>query len=713
MKSWKNIIYNCSFALNCLLVFLLIFGNNMNVPLFLKVAGRMHPMILHFPIVLLILSFLWEAIVGAKHEPAIKAAGDWLLLSASFTAVIAALMGFFLSKEGGYDAESIAWHKWTGVLISLVALGWYAMKDFVRQKKVLSITVGALSVAAIVLAGHQGANITHGENFILAPVTPDKLQPVVLFEDAVAYTHLIKPILEVKCITCHNTNKAKGDLVMETEQLLLKGGKHGNLWDSAPVGFGLMMQRVHLPLEEKKHMPPKGKPQLTEDEIKAIYYWIKDGASFSKKIADLSPTDSLRIVAASFFKTVEGSDYTFAPADESAIKKLNNDFRVVTPLAIGSPALGVEFYGASFFKSEQLKDLQTVGEQVVTLNLNKMPVKDEDLKIIGTMKNLRKLNLSFTQVTGASLSELKNLKELRQLSLSGTGVKAADLAVLKELPKLSSLYIWNTSIGNNDIAGIKKLFPKTTIGTGFRGDTIIAKLNSPVIEGDEVVFREKMGIKLKNYIKGASMIYTLDGSEPDSLKSLVYKDSIVIDKPVQLKAKAFLPGWTSSDVISKNYFKATYLADSVKLLTEPNKDYKGVGGATLSNRQKGELNYRTDKWLGYRGNDLVAMLYFNRPTLLSSVNISTVIDIGAYLMPAKEVEVWAGTNNANMTLLKKFVPAQPDSVKPSYLTSYEFTFKPKEITLLKIVVKPVMKLPLWHSGKGQNAWIFVDEIFLN
>ena len=673
----------------------------------------MHPMILHFPIVLLILSFLWETIVSSKHELAVRAAGDWLLLSASFTAVIAALMGFFLSKEGGYDADAIALHKWTGVIISLVALGWYALKDVVRQKKVLSITIGALSVTAIVLAGHQGANITHGENFILAPVTPDKLQPVVLFEDAVAYTHLIKPILEIKCITCHNDNKAKGELVMETEQLLLKGGKHGILWDSAAAGFGLMMQRVHLPLEEKKHMPPKGKPQLTDDEINALYYWIKDGASFTKKVIDLPPTDSLRIVAASFFKTVEGSNYTFAPADESAIKKLNNDFRVVTPLAIGSPALGVEFYGASFFKPEQLKELQTVGEQIVTLNLNKMPVKDEDLKFISTMKNLRKLNLSFTQITGASLMELKELKDLRQLSLSGTRVKAADLTVLKDLPKLSSIYIWNTAIGNNDITSIQKLFPKAAIGTGFRGDTIIAKLNSPIVEGEQQVFQEKMGIKLKNYIRGAIMHYTLDGTEPDSVNSPVYKDSITIDRNTQLKAKAFLAGWGSSDVVSKNYFKASYLADAAKLLTEPNKDYKGVGAITLSNRQKGDLNYRTDKWLGYRGNDMVAMLYFNKPALLSSVSFSTIIDVAAYLMPAKELEVWGGTKSGNMVLLKKLVPSQPDSLKAAYLTSYECSFKPIEISVLKVVVKPVMKLPQWHPGKGQNAWVFIDEVFLN
>jgi hypothetical protein len=29
----------------------------------------------------------------------------------------------------------------------------------------------------------------------------------------------------------------------------------------------------------------------------------------------------------------------------------------------------------------------------------------------------------------------------------------------------------------------------------------------------------------------------------------------------------------------------------------------------------------------------------------------------------------------------------------------------------KIVAKPVTKLPLWHNGKGQKGWFFIDEIF--
>ncbi len=713
MIRWKSIVYNLAFALNCLLIFLFILGDKVHVPGLLKVAGRMHPMVLHFPIVLLIIALVWETITAKKDDADLKEAGNWILLLASFTAVASALMGFFLSREEGYDSDAVFLHKWTGLAISLLALCWYAFKDVIRQKRMVTVSIGALGVAGIIMAGHQGAIITHGDNFLLAPITVDQLKPTVLFEDAIAYTHLIKPILEAKCIACHNSSKAKGELVMETPEQLLKGGKKGKLWDTTAVGFGLMMQRVHLPMDEKMHMPPRGKVQLTDEEIKALYYWIKGGSSFTAKITDLASTDTLRTVAASFFKTIEGESYAFEPAKETVIKKLNNDYRVVAPLAIGSPALGVEFFGASFFKAEQLKELQGIAEQIVSLTLNKMPVKDDDIKYITPLKNLRKLNLAFTQISGAALTQLKDLKELQQLSLSGTAVKTADLAVLKNLPKLSSLYIWNTAINSNDIAAIKKQFPKIAIGTGFRGDTVIVKLNSPTILGEAQIFTTATSVKLKHYIKGVSLRYTLDGTEPDSLSSQVYKDSITITKSSLLKTKAFLKGWGSSETASRNYFKTGFLADSVKLITMPDMSYKGKGGSTLSDGEKGDLNFRSGKWLGYKGNNLEAVMYFKKPMLISSVTFSSVIDIGSYIMPAAGVEVWGGTRMGNLVLLKKLNPAQPTGLQLPALAAYECTFEPKQITMLKVVARPVMKLPDWHPGKGQNAWVFIDELFLN
>ena len=717
MDKTKNISYNITFALNCLLVFLILFGKALSIPTWLQVVGRMHPLLLHFPIVLLVVAIVWEGFLsknrGNTEGVSNNEIGDWILLSAALTAAISAVMGLFLSQEEGYNAEAIAWHKWTGVAVSLVSFTWFSLRNRVREAKGLSLMASAVSLIAIILAGHQGANITHGEGFLTAPLNPKNVGSEVSLENAIVFKDMVRPILEKKCMGCHNSQKAKGDLIMETQELLLKGGKNGKLWDLTKADLGLMMQRVHLPLDEKKHMPPIGKPQLTDEERTILFHWIKNGADFNKKLNELKETDTLRLLANSILKTSKTENYTFKAADENTIKKLNNNYRVITPLALNSPALSVEFFAASIFKQAHLKELENLKEPIVHLNLSKMPVQDEDLKTISSFKNLRKLNLSFTQITGATLGELKNLKELYELSLSGTSVKNTDLEVLKGMPHLSTLHIWNTAIAQKDLAALRTKLPNIFIESGFNGDTVVAKLSPPFLKDDEIqIFHQDTLIELRHYVKGAVIRYTLDGTDPDSLKSPIYEKGITLDKSTQLKAKAYLPDWISSDTLIQQYYRAGFKPDSVRLVHAPNPKYSGKG-KTLFDDKKGDLANKSSKWLGFDSTYLEAYLYFNTPITLSKVTFSSAVDIGAYIMPPQLLEIWGGKNATHLTLLKTLNPTQPTKMASGILKGFDADFKPTQISVLKIVGKPVPKLPVWHPGKGKRAWFFIDEVFLN
>lgn len=716
MQRLKAILYNTSFAMNCLLVFLLIFESGLTLPPLVQTVGRMHPLLLHFPIVLMVLCAFWELISFQKKwiTPDQSSIGDWLLLFASLSSVGSALMGLFLSKEEGYTTEVVALHKWGGVFISILSIAWYAFRHHIRRMKVVMAVTSLTGMIIVIFTGHLGADITHGENFLLAPVTKENQIPNVLFEDAVIFTNMVQPILKSKCISCHNEKKAKGELVMESASLLIKGGKNGALWDSTQKDFGLMLQRIHLPLENKKHMPPAGKPQLTDEEANIIYHWIKSGASFTTKVAELPANDTLSVLASALFNTIETDVYDFEPADESKIKALSNNYRFVTPLALGSPALGVEFFGAAQFKPEQLKELLTVKEQVVSLNLNKMPVSDEDLKTIAQFINLRKLNLSFTNIKGTGLGVLNPLKELKQLSLSGTGVTATHLSSLASLPNLTQLYIWSTPAQSQNLAALQKQLKNSRIETGFTGDTIIIKLNPPMVENEEQVLLEPTPLKLKHFVKGVTIHYTTDGTEPDSLRSPIFKGDFKLDKNMSVKAKAFKPGWISSDVAERTFFKAGYKIDSIRLLQPaPDPPYKSYHATILSDTEKGDLKFSSGKWIGYRGMPMQAMLYFDIVQTISSVTVSSLIDIGGYIMPPQQVEVWAGNDPVHLRLIKRTVPEQPAKEGPGYLKGYELSFSPVKEKYLKVVVIPVAKLPAWHRGKGERGWAFVDEIFLN
>ncbi|WP_315820394.1 hypothetical protein [Paraflavitalea speifideaquila] len=75
---------------------------------------------------------------------------------------------------------------------------------------------------------------------------------------------------------------------------------------------------------------------------------MRGGAYFDKKVIELPEGDTLKTLAATILKTAEQDSYDFEAAADAQIKELNNNNRVITPLAAGSPALEVNFYNRPF-----------------------------------------------------------------------------------------------------------------------------------------------------------------------------------------------------------------------------------------------------------------------------------------------------------------------------------------------------------------------------
>jgi hypothetical protein len=564
----------------------------------------------------------------------------------------------------------------------------------------------------VVIAGDLGAEITHGENFLMAPITPGKERKAVLFEDAFVYADVVHPVLEAKCMSCHNSKKAKGELVMETADLLLKGGKGGKLWDTAQADFGLMMQRIHLPEDEKEHMPPAGKPQLTDEEVAILYSWIKSGSDMSKKVVDLAPNDTLRILAYKRLQAFSVEKYDFAAADENTIKKLNNTNRVIYPVAIKSPALVVNFYNSPYFNGKQLEELTDIKQQVVELNLSKMPVKDEDLKTIAIFNNLRTLNLNYSAITGITLSELKKLPSLKNLSLTGTSVTAKQLAVLQDFPKLRSVYIWNTGITKPALAAINKR-GKIRFETGFDADKVVMKLTPPIVVNGDSIVTEPVAVQLRHYVPGTIIRYTTDGTDPDTITSPVFKNDMLIQKIFELKTRAVKPGWYSSDVVSRYFFTSHYRPDSIALLKPADAKYKGKEGKTLADLIKSEPSKGSGKWLGFQNNNFEGLLMFKEPVKASSVTVSLLRDIGASIFPPATVEVYGGSDKNRLSLLGKIFPKQPIKGDPNTNLPLSCAFSPRDLKFIKVIATPVAKIPEWHNEKGKKGWVFVDEVMVN
>jgi hypothetical protein len=239
------------------------------------------------------------------------------------------------------------------------------------------------------------------------------------------------------------------------------------------------------------------------------------------------------------------------------------------------------------------------------------------------------------------------------------------------------------------------------------------KLSPPVILNEESFINADIPLKLKHYIQGATIRYTLDGSEPDSMKAAVFKGGEKISHNAIVKAKAFKPGWISSDIAEASFYKITYTPDTVIYLSSPDKQYNDEQGKLLINHEKGEADFRFGGWVAFRQNRMECLLGFANPVPVQHITLSSLVDIGSYIMPAQSIEIWGGDDPKNLKRIGQLTPEQPKAMKPYYTRGYECKVETGPVKCIKIVATPVAKLPSWHPGKGDKGWIFVDEILVN
>lgn len=269
--------------------------------------GRLHPMIVHFPIVLLLVALFLEFLAWRKKSNYYNAAIKILIATGAISSVAAVVFGLLLANSGEYGGDLLAFHQWTGIATMILALlTWFA---YAQLSKPLQKVLLVLTVAGVTVGGHYGASLTHGEDYLTEvlpsrkPVENDEQSMFVLTKQSGALTDAqvqelnlqVRTIFAHSCTSCHGEAKSKGDLRLNSKEAVFKGGKNGPVVVPGDAKNSEIFRRITLPRSHKEAMPGKGKA-LTKQEIDIIEYWIKKGAPWPEgnlksiyKVAALEP----------------------------------------------------------------------------------------------------------------------------------------------------------------------------------------------------------------------------------------------------------------------------------------------------------------------------------------------------------------------------------------------------------------------------------------
>jgi uncharacterized membrane protein len=466
--------------------------------------GNFHPVFVHLPIGILLLALVAEWLSRREKYAGLTAALPLMFGAGAVTAVISCITGYLLSQSGEYDEQVLDRHKWLGIATALVSSLAYAFCRHADAAKLNAKLFGVFSLVLfglITLTGHLGGSLTHGSDYLLAN-SPEGLKSLFGYETAIkerkpipdvqeakAYEDLVAAVFQEKCVGCHGPNKQKGKLRLDNPEMILRGGKNGEVLTAGNPDASELFKRIMLPLNDDDHMPPKEKGQLSKEDIALLHWWIKEGNDIAKKVKDIKQNDSIKRILASYQSGAVATPKTVLAIPEEKVAAgdpfLIDSMRLmgitVIPVAEGSNYLSVSFLNAKVEPDTVLKRLLLLKEQVIFLKLSGSKVSDEGAKYIAGLHHLTRLYLDNTKITDAGLVNLGDLKRLQYLNLAGTVVTVKGVTALKGLSELQTVYLFLTGIKNTDWGILKNQFPGVLLDSGgyrlekLKSDTEVVK----------------------------------------------------------------------------------------------------------------------------------------------------------------------------------------------------------------------------------------------
>ena len=510
----------------------------------IKYLGNFHPVVLHLPIGAFLFTFLLfisQKYLKSNFDPAVRMG----LLFSFITSIITSIFGYILHLNGDYDSVLVDRHMWLAIATTiLIGFVLYLHKKQKPYNHVLSSFVFA--TVLLTITGHNGGSLTHGKDYLKLPDFEKEIS-IVSYDSIHVFNQVISPILDSKCVKCHNTGKSKGNLMLSSIDKILLGGEKGQIIKSNSSVDSRLYTYLNLPIDDEMHMPPDGNSQLNDNEKELIKLWIDEGADFYnfRKMND----DNFSKEILSFLpKEIASVD---PPNRNDLVKLIENEFRIER-ISTENNFIDIKYQGKSF-KQSYLRLLSKVSDNIKRLDLSFVDLSSIDLSRVDNFENLTYLNLNNTKLTTKKIQKLD--LDIQTLILSNNNFDVSVFDKFISNPTNERVFAYNT-ISDLDLTKEISANSNDKIYFGVSLDDFASNvpLKIPIITPTQTLFSSTVDVEVVSDITNPDYRYTINGDEPDSLSNL-YVGPIKIDRSSNLKFKAFKKGSRPSPVQEVFYRK--------------------------------------------------------------------------------------------------------------------------------------------------------------
>lgn len=467
--------------------------------------GRFHPLILHLPIggvAYLLFIEITRPLLRKRWNPSPLPA----LLFTAVTALAAAALGYMLGESGDYTSDKnfllhfqwgLAFAGFAGLALFFGLLRARGKSKFIAFIYFLSMT-GV--VATLSVTGHAGASMTHGEEYLTAYapeplkstmeaafgiepkesiLTSEEIEAIPV-TDRQIYAHVVVPILNNHCYSCHSSEMQKSKLRMDSIEALLAGGKEGPAIVLNDPDGSAMIQRMELPLEDEYHMPPKEKTQHEVTHVQVLREWIALGAPADKKLGELEISEEALVAITSGVtakKVAAPAHGAISESEQLLRKQLQPQVQTLTEKLGGSSlsftarnSANLSFNGYSIgqnMSAETLAELVPVADHIVEANMAFTSLDDAMLDQLPALPALRRLMIAGTNVTDASIQKIaEKCPNLEVLVAYQTELSDGALQNAAQLMKLEKLVLSLTKVTPEGAAKFRETQPSVDLVTG-------------------------------------------------------------------------------------------------------------------------------------------------------------------------------------------------------------------------------------------------------
>ena len=450
----------------------------------LQFFGRFHPAVLHLPFGVIALLVLVEVFSRGKGSDKLSAVVPLALGLAIATSLLAVGTGILLAMGEGASEPLVKSHMRDGILltIGLLVLGIAKMAGL---KGGWAYRGGlAVCVALLLVASHQGGSLTHGSGYLTKHL-PNGLRPLFGMEkeeerkiaskdELLVFKDLIQPMMEQNCLSCHNPDKLKGELNLESYEGHLAGGEMGPAVLPYNLEESELYFRITLPKDDDEFMPPEEKPPLSDAEVALIAWWIEMGASEAATVAECGTPPAIvdQLIAEVFRRRVSPEELEQRERERKELYAALSNVReetgaLILPLEADADSFRLEAFAAQKqFGDEELRVLEPYAETFVSADLSRTQITDAAVGVLAKFTNLRSLNLAGTKLSGKALGQLAQLSRLESLNLYGSKIEEEHLNELAQLGQLKKLYLFQTELGEGENLGrLRLMLPNCEIGS--------------------------------------------------------------------------------------------------------------------------------------------------------------------------------------------------------------------------------------------------------